>query len=101
MSNKSKQKIDPSEWTSRVRAFLHAEMFTEDEQEACLQFIDFFRDDLPEYVAAKHAIKVYFRMSMFMADEETRKEHAAVLETLVAFANEIADGECDGILSWN
>jgi len=92
MTNKTKPKIVPSEWRSQVRGFLYAETFTHEELEACDQFVDFLRDELPDYVAAMHAIKVYFRMSIFFADEETKKEHEEMLDGLVAFANEIVEG---------
>jgi len=67
-------------------------MFTQEEQEACLQFVEFLREELPDNVAAIHAIKVYFRMSIFFSDEETKKEHEEMLDALVAFANDIVDG---------
>lgn len=92
MTNKTKPKIDPSVWILRMREFLYAEMFTQEEQEACLQFVEFLRDGLPECVAALHAIKVYFRMSIFFTDEETKKEHEEMLDGLVEFANDIVDG---------
>ena len=92
MTNTTITEVAPSEWTPRVGEFLYAEMFTQDELEACVQFVEFLRDRLPEYVAAMHALKVYFRMSIFFADEETKKEHEEMLDALVAFANDIVDG---------
>ncbi len=99
MTKKTITKVDSSEWTSRVHNFLYAEMFTQEEQEACLQFVEFLREELPDNVAAIHAIKVYFRMSIFFSDEETKKEHEEMLDALVAFANDIVDGSRHQTLS--
>ena len=86
------QQPDPRIWMLRMRSFLVSEEFTEEEVEACMQFVqEFLRQELPAYMEAAKAIQRYFHTTMKLADEKTRKEHNKLCQDLVYLSDEITN----------
>lgn len=83
---------DPRIWMLRMKNFLASEEFTEEEVEACTQFVqEFLRQELPVYLEAAKAIQRYFHTTMQLANEETRREHNKLCQELVYLSDEITN----------
>ena len=72
-----KTELDPKVWLSRMKRFLEAQSFTEEEQVACIQFVEQFVHQVPVYLQAINAIQCYLNTTMILADKEMREEQRA------------------------
>ncbi len=92
MKTKKTTKVDAKVWMSRMKRFLEAQSFPEEEQAACIQFIEkFAREDLLTYLKAINAIRCYFDTTMTLGDKEMRDEHLQFCDGLTHLAEEITE----------